>query len=271
MLYLVATPIGNLGDITLRAIETLKAADVIYCEDTRRTGQLLTHLGIEKPVLSCHSHNERARSEQLLQALAAGQEVAYVSDAGMPAVSDPGAVLAQACIAGGFPYTVVPGASAVLTAAVLSGLPPQPFSFFGFLPRESKPRKETLAAIGSVQHQVILYESPHRVQATLRELEATFGDCQAAVLRELTKKFETVYRGTFQSLIPLFETEPKGECVLAFVPKPKPKPKARSLDEALLVLLATCSVKDAAAQAANELGVPKKEAYARALALRGEQ
>lgn len=144
MLYLVATPIGNLGDITYRAAEVLKECDAIYCEDTRRTAQLLNHLGIEKPLISCHTHNERMRSEQVVAALREGKQIVYASDAGMPGISDPGAILVSACIENGLDVTVVPGASAVLTAAVLSGLPPQPFTFYGFLPRETKPRREKI-------------------------------------------------------------------------------------------------------------------------------
>ena len=141
MLTLIATPIGNLSDITYRAVETLRAADVVYCEDTRRTLQLLNHLDIKKTLVSCHEHNERERAEEVVSHLRAGRSVAYVSDAGMPGISDPGAALVSACIAAGLPYTVLPGASAVLTAAVLSGLPCRTFSFYGFLPRDSKGRR----------------------------------------------------------------------------------------------------------------------------------
>ncbi|MBR0081247.1 MAG: 16S rRNA (cytidine(1402)-2'-O)-methyltransferase [Clostridia bacterium] len=265
MLYLVATPIGNLGDITLRAIETLRACDAVYCEDTRRTAQLMNHLGIEKPLYSCHTHNERMRSVEIIAALREGKELAYVSDAGMPGVSDPGAILAQACVENSLPYTVVPGASAVLTAAVLSGLPPQPFSFFGFLPRETKPRRELLDTIANTPHLCLLYESPHRVRASLQDLCDRLGDVRAAVLRELTKKFESVYRGRLSELIELFAEEPKGECVIAVLPEPSASSDAVDPNACMDVLLETLSVKDAAAAAAERLHIPKKQAYALAL------
>lgn len=268
MLYLVATPIGNLGDLSARAIETLNAVDLIYCEDTRHTGLLLKHFGISKPTKSLHLHNERARTEEVIDALKTGAEIAYVSDAGMPGVSDPGAMLVEACQKEGLPCTVVPGASAVLIAAVLSGLPAQPFSFFGFLPREAKPRREMLDAIAGVRHQVILYESPHRVQATLMDLLERFGDGPAAVLRELTKKFETVATGTLSELIEQFAAEPKGECVICFVPGQKDDKALPDLDDLLLSLLKTESVKDAASIAAERLSLPKKQVYRRALELK---
>lgn len=265
MLYLIATPIGNLQDITLRALETLRACDAVYCEDTRRTQQLLRHFSIEKPLTSCHAHNEKMRSEEVVRLLAEGKEIVYVSDAGMPGVSDPGAVLVSACIEKDLPFTVLPGASAVLTAAVLSGIAPQPFSFFGFLPRENKPRKEMLDAVAQTAHLCILYESPHRVQDTLRVLYERLGDCRAAVLRELTKKFESAYRGRLSELIGQFETEPKGECVIAVLPEKRTGENETDPGALLDALLKTMSVKDAASEASKTLGIPKKTAYAMAL------
>lgn len=270
MLYLVATPIGNLGDLSGRAIETLSAVDLIYCEDTRHTGLLLNHFNIKKPTRSLHTHNERERTEEVVEALKSGRDIAYVSDAGMPGVSDPGAMLVAACQKEGLPHTVIPGASAAVIAAVLSGLPAQPFSFFGFLPRESAPRKAMLDAIAGVRHQVILYESPHRVQATLLDLYERFGDGPAAVLRELTKKFETVVTGTLSELVERFSEEPKGECVICFIPGQKDEEAAPDLDALLLGLLKTESVKDAAAIAAGRLSLPKKQVYRRALELKQE-
>lgn len=270
MLYLVATPIGNLGDLSPRAIEVLSSVDLIYCEDTRHTGLLLNHFDIRKPTRSLHTHNERERTEEVVSALKEGRSIAYVSDAGMPGVSDPGAMLVSACQREGLPHTVIPGASAAVIAAVLSGLPAQPFSFFGFLPRENKPRRETLDAIAKLDHQVILYESPHRVQATLKDLYDRFGDGPAAVLRELTKKFETVVTGTLSELIERFAEEPKGECVIAFIPGHRCEEAAPDLDALLLDLLKTESVKDAAAIAAERLSLPKKQVYRRALELKNE-
>ena len=265
MLYLVATPIGNMGDITMRAAEVLQDCDAVYCEDTRRTAQLLNHLGVEKPLISCHAHNERMRSEQAVAALKEGKQIVYVSDAGMPGISDPGTILVSACIENGLDVTVVPGASAVLTAAVLSGLPPQPFTFFGFLPRETKPRKEMIETIAKISHLCILYESPHRVRETLKDLQERIGDCRAAVLRELTKKFETVYRGRLSELIDVFETEPKGECVITVLPEPENVAEELDPHELIDALLKTMSVKDAAACAAEKLHISKKAAYALAL------
>ena len=187
MLYLVATPIGNLGDLSPRAIETLSAVDVIYCEDTRHTGLLLNHFNIKKPTRSLHTHNERERTEEVIAALKDGRDVAYVSDAGMPGVSDPGAMLVEACQRENLPHTVIPGASAAVITAVLSGLPAQPFSFFGFLPRESAPRRKMLDAIAPIRHQVLLYESPHRVQATLKDLLDYF-DKMKKEAEDLNKK-----------------------------------------------------------------------------------
>lgn len=270
MLYLCATPIGNLGDITLRTLETLKACDAVYCEDTRRTAQLLNHFSIEKPLVSCHTHNEKMRSVEVVAALKAGKELVYVSDAGMPGISDPGAVLVQACIENDLPFTVLPGASAVLAAAVLSGLSPQPFSFFGFLPRETKPRRQMLDAIASTAHLCILYESPHRVQDTLKDLLDRLGDCEAAVLRELTKKFESVYRGRLTTLIETFAEEPKGECVICVLPALRQAGEAVDPTSVIDELLKTLSVKDAAAVAAEKLHIPKKQAYAMALERKGK-
>lgn len=267
MLYLVATPIGNLGDISYRAVETIRTADAIYCEDTRRTLQLLRYLEIEKPVVSLHEHNERSRSEEVVRRLKDGETIVYVSDAGMPAISDPGALLVEACILAEQPFTVVPGASAVLTAAILSGLPPQPFTFFGFLPRSGKERKEVLSRIQSTPHLCLLYESPHRVAKTLADLYEWVGDSPAAVLRELTKKFESVYRGTLSVLMEQFCEEPKGECVIAVLPQEKEEEEF-DLDAALRELLLTHSTKDAAAIVASTHSVPKKVAYERALKLR---
>ena len=268
MLYLVATPIGNLGDLSPRAIEVLSSVDTVYCEDTRHTGLLLNHFNIKKPTRSLHTHNERERTEEVVAALKEGRDIAYVSDAGMPGISDPGAMLVEACQKEGLRHTVIPGASAAVIAAVLSGLPAQPFSFFGFLPRDAKPRREMLDAIAKLDHQIILYESPHRVQATLGDLLDRFGDGPAAVLRELTKKFETVVTGSLSELIERFAEEPKGECVIAFIPGHKAEEAAPDLDTLLKDLLKSESVKDAAMIAAERLSLPKKQVYKRALELK---
>lgn len=266
MLYLCATPIGNLGDLTQRVIDALNSCDAVYCEDTRRTVQLLNHLNIKKPVISCHEHNELYRTDEVVSLLQEGKELCYCSDAGMPAISDPGALLIQACIKNGLEFTVLPGASAVLTAAVMSGLPPQPFTFFGFLPRDNKQKKQVLTQISQLNHLCLLYESPHRVKTTLKSLYEVLGDAKAAVMRELTKKFESVYRGALSELLELFDAEPKGECVIAVLPQIKTEAASLAeLDEVLDELLKSLSLKDAAAKASELLGLPKKVCYQRAL------
>ena len=270
MLYLIATPIGNLGDITFRAVETLKAADEIWCEDTRHTAILLNHLGIKKPLVSCHEHTEKSRAALLVEKLRAGLTVAYVSDAGMPGISDPGALLVQACIEEGLPYPVLPGACAFVTAAVLSGLDASTVCFFGFLPRTGKERKERLQKIAGCGATAILYESPHRVHDTLGELLSLIGDAPACLCRELTKLHETAHRGTLQSLYgETGEAEVKGECVLLVaVPEKKAEESAEDLDTLLRRLLGEMSTRDAAAEAARLTGLNKKQAYARALELK---
>ncbi|MDO4493118.1 MAG: 16S rRNA (cytidine(1402)-2'-O)-methyltransferase [Clostridia bacterium] len=271
MLSLVATPIGNLGDITLRAVETLKAADEIWCEDTRHSRVLLDALEIKKPLVSCHEHNEKARAAELMDKLAAGKEIAYISDAGMPGISDPGAVLVAACIEHGMPYTVLPGANAVLTAAVLSGFEPRRFSFFGFLPRDNKERKQFLKELSSLNHLAILYESPHRVGATFRLLYETLGDRPAALCRELTKKFETCDRGTLSELAEKYEAEdPRGECVLLIECAAAEAEASQEDIESFLrgALREGLSVKDAAGAAAERFGVKKREAYNLALSMK---
>lgn len=270
MLYLAATPIGNLGDITYRTVETLKSCQEIWCEDTRRTGQLLAYLQIKKPLISCHEFTERNKLPLLAEKLKAGMDIVYVSDAGMPGISDPGALLLQKCIEEQLPCTVLPGASAVLTAAVLSGLPPQPFTFFGFLPRENKERQETLKKIGETGHLAILYESPHRVKDTLKEALEAFGDCRGALLRELTKLHEECVRGTLSEILGALPEEVRGECVLCLLIPQKKQAQASTedLDRLLQELLSHMSLKDAAAEAAEALNLPKKQVYARALTLK---
>lgn len=272
MLYLIATPIGNLGDITYRAVETLRAADEIWCEDTRHTVILLNYLEIKKPLVSCHEHTEKSRAALLTEKLRAGLNIAYVSDAGMPGISDPGALLAQECIKEGLPYTVLPGACAFVTAAVLSGLDTATLCFFGFLPRTGRERKERLEKIAACGCTAILYESPHRVHDTLSELEKLLGDAPACLCRELTKLHETAHRGTLQSLFAeTGETEVKGECVLLIaVPEKKQTVCEEDADTLLRRFLKEMSTKDAANEAARLTGLNKKQLYARALELKEE-
>ncbi len=274
-LYLCATPIGNLEDITLRVLRVLQEADSIWAEDTRHTLGLLNHYEIKKPLVSCHEHNERERAQELVRALRQGKAIAFCSDAGMPGISDPGTTLLAACAAEGLPATVLPGASAVPTAAVLSGLYQEPFTFYGFLPREKKPRATLLEQLKTQQGLLLLYESPVRVPATLKELLGALGDREAALLRELTKLHEEAARGTLSSLSERFSEPPRGECVIAIQgaePAKAADASEAELDDALARLLREgFSVRDAAAAASILLQVPKKLAYARALKLDAEQ
>lgn len=268
MLLLCATPIGNLSDLTPRVREALTACDAVYCEDTRRTLTLLNHIGVKKPLVSCYRENERQRAQEVVARLQAGETVVYVSDAGMPGVSDPGEALIQACIEHDLPYSVLPGASAVLMAAVMSGLPAMPFTFFGFFPREKKAQKPLLEQLKRLDHTVIFYESPNRVHATLTALLEGLGDLDAALLRELTKLHEEVVRGKLSALAARYEREsPRGECVLCVRCRAKAQENdAPDLETLLKNLLSSgLSVRDAAAEAATACGVSKKEAYAKAL------
>ncbi len=270
-LYLCATPIGNLEDITLRALRVLQEADSIWAEDTRHTLGLLNHYEIKKPLISCHEHNERERAAELVHELRQGKTIAFCSDAGMPGISDPGAALLAACAKEGLPVTILPGASAVPTAAVLSGLYQEPFTFYGFLPREKKPRNALLDRLKTQEGLLLLYESPVRIPATLKDLLAALGDRPAAVLRELTKVHEEAARGTLSSLCARFTEPPRGECVIAIQgaqPKKEMDVSEAALDEAIERLLQEeFSARDTAAAAAAVLQVPKKLAYARTLQL----
>ncbi len=268
MLLLCATPIGNLGDLTPRVREALTACDAVYCEDTRRTLTLLNHIGIKKQLVSCYRENERQRAQEVVVRLKAGETIVYVSDAGMPGVSDPGEVLIQACIANNLPYSVLPGASAVLMAAVMSGLPAMPLSFFGFFPRESKAQKPLIEQLRRLNHLALFYESPNRVGATLKTLFEALGNLDAALLRELTKLHEEVVRGTLSDLAARYAAvDPRGECVIAVYCRAEAQAgDAPDVDAVLRQLLSSgSSVRDAAAEAAKLCGVPKKEAYAKAL------
>ena len=195
-LYLVATPIGNLEDLTYRARRILAEVDLIACEDTRHTRHLLTHYGITTPTVSFHEHNEAARTSELLQRLQRGEDVALVSDAGPPAVSDPGYPLVREAAAAGISVVSVPGPSAVMAALTVSGLPPDRFVFLGFLPRRLGERRRALEAAAALPWTLVFFEAPHRITAVLEDIEAVLGDRRVALARELTKKFEEVFRGT---------------------------------------------------------------------------
>lgn len=225
-LYLVATPIGHLGDLSPRAAEILGGVDVVLAEDTRHTRPLLTHLGLATPLEAVHAHNERETAARLVARLVAGASAALVSDAGTPLVSDPGAVLVAAAIDAGVPVVPVPGPSAVLAALTGSGLPAVPFTFFGFLPRKGPERRERLADLGALRHTAVVYESPQRLGETLADLSsAGLGGRRAAVARELTKKFEEFRRGTVDDLAAYYAgTPPRGEVVLVLEGGAPPAP-----------------------------------------------
>jgi 16S rRNA (cytidine1402-2'-O)-methyltransferase len=215
MLYVVATPIGNLGDITLRALEILKSVDLIAAEDTRHSGMLLKHFGIKKPFISYHEHNEAIRATELIERLASGENIALVTDAGTPGLSDPGLRLVRECIKRELSFTVIPGPSSILTALVGSGFSTEKFSFRGFLPVKAGQRERKLRTAAESRETVIFFESPYRLTKTLAACIDVMQDRQLCVARELTKKFEEFRRGTAGELLVHYDAHPpKGEIVL---------------------------------------------------------
>jgi len=262
-LYLVATPIGNLEDITLRALRVLKEADVIACEDTRQTGKLLAHFGIDKPTVSYHEHNEAARTQELLARLEAGAQVALVSDAGTPLISDPGYRLVTAAIAAGIPVVPVPGASAVLSALAAAGLPTDAFRFCGFLPVKSTQRRKILESLRAETCTLIFYEAPHRILDTLADIAALLGDRPVVVARELTKFYEEFLRGTAEQVRGQLAGRPavKGEITL-LIGKGAPVVDTTSIEEAVRELEAAGLPRmDAIKQVARERGLSKRDVY----------
>lgn len=216
VLFFVSTPIGNLGDITLRALETLKEVDMVVSEDTRKTGFLLNHFEIKKPQLAFNEYNERKQLPKIMEMLHEGKKIALVTDAGSPGISDPGYILVQAVLEEGFEFTAIPGASAVTMALLLSGLPSHSFTFKGFSPRKSGPRKRFLGMDADAPHTLIFYESPYRLISFLEDALEVYGDRDAAVANDLTKLFEQVDRGSISELIARYqEKAPKGEYTVA--------------------------------------------------------
>ncbi len=268
-LHVVATPIGNLGDVTLRALRTLAAADLVACEDTRVTRVLLDRYGIGRRLIAYHEHNAAEQRPKLMAALAEGKSVALVSDAGTPLLSDPGYRLVAEAAAAGHAVVPVPGASALLAGLVAAALPTDAFFFAGFLPPKEAGRQKRLAELAAVPGTLVFYESPHRLGASLADMAATLGDRPAAVARELTKAFETVRRGPLSALAAAFgAAPPKGEIVVLVGPPLEAAPDPASVDALLRRLLAEGSVKSAAEEAAAATGLPRRELYRRALALR---
>ena len=274
---LVATPIGNLGDVSSRAVEALTTADVIAAEDTRRTRPFLTALGIPAGgrLVSFHGPHEDELARRLVERIVERNErLVCVTDAGMPGISDPGERLVTAALAAGVAVEVVPGPSAALAALVLSGLPTGRFVFEGFLPRKGRQRAERLALLVVEERTIVLFEAPHRLEATLADLSAAFGsDRPVAVARELTKRFETVWRGTLGQTAEDGGPEARGEQVIVIgpgAPVLKQEPDDEAIEGALRAELAGgASTRDAAAVVANRLGVNRRRAYALAASLRG--
>jgi 16S rRNA (cytidine1402-2'-O)-methyltransferase len=272
---LVGTPIGNLGDLSPRAVDVLSTADVIACEDTRRTRTLLTHAGIPAAgrLRAVPAHDEAARTERIVALVSDGARVAFVTDAGMPGISDPGAHLVRACVAAGVAVEVVPGPDAATTALVLSGLPSDRFVFEGFLPRKGRSRADRLRAVAVEPRTVVIYESPRRVLATLRDLEDACGaERPVALARELTKLHEEMRRGSIGSVrAELGDDEPRGECVIVLGGAPTDDTPATEaeVDAALSAELASgASTRDAADAVSARLRVARRDAYARAVTLK---
>ena len=268
-LYIVATPIGNLEDITLRALRVLRQADLIACEDTRHTQKLLNHFEIKIPTQSYHEHNEAARARELVERVAAGGRVALVSDAGMPGISDPGERVIRAAVERGLNVVAIPGPSALVTALVASGLPTETFRFVGFLPARSGERRSVLESLASVPETLVFYEAPHRIADMLHDVENVFGpDRRVVIARELTKVHEEFVRGSVSEVLAEFgrRDAAKGEMTVIVAGKSKiqqaQSPK-RNLVERIHELMTSESLaeKDALKQAAREFGLSKSEAY----------
>jgi 16S rRNA (cytidine1402-2'-O)-methyltransferase len=259
-LYLISTPIGNLKDITLRALETLHAVQVIFAEDTRNTLKLLSHYEISKPVKSYHEHNQKSAAQEVLKHLENGDSVGLVTDAGTPAISDPGFDLVL-FIKDRFPVVPIPGASAVLTAIVASGLIPQPFTFYGFLDRTNSKRLAELNKLSGLPHTLVFYERGDRVKATLSDMLQVFGDREVVLAKELTKQFETFYEGKISSLIE-GEIHEKGEFVMLVSGRVMDANRSGDiLTDVKEYVLLGYSEKEAIKKVASELGVHKNEVY----------
>jgi 16S rRNA (cytidine1402-2'-O)-methyltransferase len=277
VLYVVATPIGNLEDISARALKVLAAVDVVAAEDTRHSGTLLSHFGIGAKLISLHDHNEAERAPVLVGRLLAGESVALISDAGTPLISDPGFDLVRAARAAGVTVTPIPGASALVAALSVSGLPTDRFVFEGFLPQKATARRERLAALASESRTLVFYESVHRIQESLQDMAAAFGPERLGVLaRELTKLHEGVREASLQALAAWAASDPasgKGEVVVMVAGAAAQEGAAvdAEVERVLKLLLAELPVKQAAALAAEISGRKKNELYDRALGLAGKK
>ncbi|MGB0631096.1 MAG: 16S rRNA (cytidine(1402)-2'-O)-methyltransferase [Alphaproteobacteria bacterium] len=272
-LYIVATPIGNLGDLSERALSILSAADVVACEDTRVTGKLLSLRGIKSRMIAYHDHSSDSVREHLIERLKNGETVALVSDAGTPLISDPGYKLVAAAVESGAHVTAAPGPASPLAALVLSGLPSDRFLFAGYLPSRDKARRDTIAEFASLRATLIFLESPRRLGPALTALAEGLGNRPAAVARELTKLYEEVTRGRLADLADTYRDKdaPKGEVVVVVGPPEDAPPGEEDIDTLLKDALAGMSVRDAAATVAAATGAPRKDIYRRALELSGNR
>lgn len=267
-LHLVATPIGNLEDLSFRALRTLESCQLIAAEDTRRTRKLLTHYGVSRPLVSYYEHNETKRIPAILDALREGKDVALVSDAGSPGISDPGFRLVREAADQGLPVTALPGPSAVILALSVSGLPTDRFSFYGFLPRSGAERKRLLEEAAQVPHTLVFFESPHRIVKTLEDMLDLLGDRRAAVCRELTKRFEQVERDVLSELIDKWKTRtPKGEFCIVIEGRGRkqfqPADREERLEKAAhdLKRPTDLPLREVARQVALKYGLPRREVY----------
>lgn len=272
-LYIVSTPIGNLGDMSFRARDVLEQADIIACEDTRVTGKLLAHFDVRTPTVSYHDHNEQRVLPRLMATLAAGQIVALVSDAGTPLISDPGYRLVKEARAAGFLVNSIPGASAILAALTSAGLPTDRFMFAGFLPSKTGARRKILSDLAPIMATLVFYESPKRLKSSLKDIFEVLGDREAAVCRELTKLFEEVRSGKLSDLARHYRKadKPKGEIVIIVGPPLAAEASEDQLDQALIKALENLSVKEAVASVTYTTGLKRKQVYARALELSGSK
>ena len=270
-IYLVPTPIGNLGDITLRALEVLKSVDLIAAEDTRQSLKLLNHFNIKKSLISYHKHNEQGKSEELIDRVRNGENIAVISDAGTPGISDPGSIVLKKCIENGIDVEVLPGATAFTTAIIYSVLDTSAFIFRGFLPRENKEKKEFVESLKDRRETIIFYESPYRVIDTLTFLKENFGNRNIAVCRELTKLHEEIYRGSLEEAICYFNDNiPKGEFVLVLQGKSLEEIRNENVakwedmsikDHIIYFINQGMSKKDAIKQVSKDRELPKSEVY----------
>jgi 16S rRNA (cytidine1402-2'-O)-methyltransferase len=272
-LYVVPTPIGNMRDITLRALDILQGVDLIACEDTRVTGRLLDHHGVTTPVTPYHDFNARRVRPELLRRLAAGAAIALVSDAGTPLISDPGYRLVREATLAGHAVTALPGASAVLTAITASALPPDRFLYIGFPPPRASARKQAFQEIAAIRATIVAFESPRRLAGCLGDMHAALGEREAVVARELTKRFEELRRGTLAELASHYARSgpPKGEVVIVIAPPgDQPPPAEDTIDDLLREAIEGRSLRDAVDIVADRLGLPRRAVYERALALKAE-